>query len=96
MSRPRPTDAEFAELKRKRDESLNAAIDKLCAEQGWARDQTHVHVSGAGECYCDCPDGPCQHIWNGPNVEFDDGQGVSRTCSRCGEMAFSHSMRFAP
>ena len=94
--KPRPTDAEFEELKRKRDESIAASVAALCAEHGWNPVDAHVHVSGAGSCYCACPDGPCQHIWDGPSVEFDDGHGMSVTCSRCGTLAFSHDMRFAP
>lgn len=97
MLKPRLTDAEFDELKRKRDESVAQSVAHLCEEMGWNPKEAHVlHVSGAGKCYCACPDGPYQHIWDGPMQEFDDGNGVSATCSRCGALAFSHDMRFAP
>jgi hypothetical protein len=94
--KPRPTDVEFDELKRKRDASINASIDSICAEHGWDRSEVQVHVSGSADCYCACPDGPCQHIWDGPDIEFDDGHGMSASCSRCGTLAFSHDMRCAP
>lgn len=92
----RPTDAEFDALKRKRDESVRESVARICTEQGWDMTKVAVHTSHSADCYCACPDGPCQHIWDGPNVEFDDGQGMSVTCSRCGELAFSHSMRTGP
>lgn len=94
--KPRPTDAEFEELKRKRDASINDSIARICAEHGWDRNEVHAHASHASGCYCACPDGPCQHVWDGPTVEFDDGCGMTTTCSRCGEWSFNHDMRCAP
>ena len=35
MLKPRPTDAEFDELKRKRNESVASAFAKMCEEMGW-------------------------------------------------------------
>lgn len=95
----RPSDAEFDDLKRKRDDSISASIAKICAEQGWDPVAAHVHISGAGPCYCACPDGPCQHIWDGPEyTEELEGGGLmsSVTCSRCGTPAIYHDMRFGP
>jgi hypothetical protein len=94
VTRPRPTDAEFDELKRKRDESIWAAAARVCVEQGWDPGEAHVHVSGAGACYCACPDGPCQHVWDGPEYEGENGSSV--TCSRCGTPAIYHDMRCGP
>lgn len=95
MSRaPRPSDAEFDELKRKRDAALEQVIDELCAKHGFDRSKAIVHVSGGGPCYCACPDGPCQHIWDGP--DFVDDGAVSGTCSRCGAIAMFHDMRCMP
>lgn len=91
----RPTEAEFAELKRKRDEAVNKAIDEMCAEQGWERGAVHVHASHAGDCYCDCPNGPCQHEFGGWR-EFEDGSGGETFCQRCGTGSMSHSMRCGP
>lgn len=91
--KPRPTDEEFAELARQRDEALEAVVQATCDKMGWPREKTTFHVSGLGKCYCACPDGPCQHIWDGPTVEDDNC--VSVTCSRCGANSFSHDLRFA-
>lgn len=96
MKQPRPTEAEFDELKRKRDAALAETVDAVCAEWGWDRSQVAVHVSHSSVCYCACPDGPCQHDWSGPNVPIGDGHGFSVTCSRCGASAISHDMRCAP
>lgn len=99
--KPRPTDAEFDELKRKRDEAIAAAAESMRAEY-WpdaAPGSLHVHASHAGECYCSCPDGPCQHIWDGPEyTEEPEGGGFmsSVTCSRCGTPAIFHDMRCGP
>ncbi len=98
MSKPRPTDEEFAELARKRDESIEAMIRDVCEEHGWPRAEVHAHVSHTGKCYCACPDGPCQHVWDGPEyIENDEGGFMSsRTCSRCGAVAAHHDMRWMP
>jgi hypothetical protein len=32
----------------------------------------------------------CEHVWDGPMVEFDGGESV--TCSKCGEWAINVSM----
>lgn len=92
--RPRPTDEEFAELARKRHEAVNESIARICKEQGWDLANTHVHCSHSSICYCDCPDGPCQHVWNGPEEVGDNYSSV--TCSRCGMSAISHDMRYGP
>lgn len=91
---PRPSDAEFDELKRKRDEATSAAVLAICAEEGWDPAMVSVHSSHAGNCYCACPDGPCQHVWDGKPYEEDCCW--SATCSRCGTLALSHDMRVGP
>jgi len=104
MTKPRPTDEEFADLARKRDESIAAMVAQVCKEHGWDPAATTFHASHQHGCYCACPDGPCQHVWDGPQVPLglEEGEdeskasGWSSTCSRCGADAFSHSMRFAP
>jgi hypothetical protein len=95
----RPTDAEFEELKRKRDESIAAWVAALCKEHGWDPNVVQTHVSHNSACYCACPDGPCQHIWNGPEyTEESEGGGFmsSVTCARCGTPAIYHDMRCGP
>ena len=94
--KPRPTDAEFDELKRKRDESVRATVQRICEEQGWDPAKAHVHASHTGGCYCACPDGPCQHVWDGLEYLSEDECLSSVTCSRCGAVAAYHDMRCAP
>ncbi len=96
-SKPRPTDAEFEELKRKRDEAMVTVVKELCEQNGWDPKTVRVHGSHAGDkCYCACPDGPCQHIWDGPQYTSEDLCLVSSTCSRCGAVAAFHDMRVGP
>ena len=40
--------------------------------------------------------GPCEHKWDGPDWESEDGCACSVTCSLCGCTAMSHDMRNAP
>lgn len=101
---PRPTDEEFAELARQRDESVMATIKALSETHGFDLKSTTIHMSHAGKCYCACPDGPCQHIWDGPTepIGLEEGEPPesalcwSSTCSRCGISAMSHDMRCGP
>ena len=44
-------------------------------------------------CVCHCPDGPCGHVWDGPERERYAGRVVSVTCSRCGAWAIDHDAR---
>jgi|ERR1700761_2484792 len=95
--KPRPTDEEFEELRRKRDEALSKHIEEMCKEEGWDIKAVHVHSRDReSACYCGCPDGPCQHIWDGPEHVSEDQLMSSATCSRCGEIAFYHHMRVLP
>lgn len=43
-----------------------------------------------GQCKCNCPDGPCEHIWDGEVVE-EDGMSTA-TCSRCDKWQINHDM----
>lgn len=102
--RQRPTDEEFAELARKRDEAVEAMVSAMCEKHGWDRSKTAFHASHMHGCYCACPDGPCQHIWDGPSqpIGLEEGEDPrsascwSVTCSRCGCDAMSHDMRCMP
>lgn len=92
----RPTEAEFEELKRKRDAAIQEAVVAACKTMGWDPSQAHVHASHTGGCYCACPNGPCQHVWDGPEVtsdEEDQGFWSSGSCSRCGAVQMYHDIR---
>jgi hypothetical protein len=94
MSKPRPTEAEFDELKRTRDAAYEAWFAEMCAEKGWNPADVLVHRSHGSGCYCNCPDGPCQHEWNGE--PHQEGGMWTSTCSRCGEWSINHDMRCGP
>ena len=93
---PRPTEAEFEELKSKRDEAVSKMVESICKKQGWDPNTVTSHVSHSYGCYCACPDGPCQHLWDGPEYVSDDECMMSVTCSLCGAVAAYHDMRCAP
>ncbi len=52
--------------------------------------------SSSEQCRCRCPEGPCEHKWDGPWVETDAHGGESVTCSRCGMTSMGHSMWIGP
>lgn len=89
------TDDDFDRLKAERDASLQAEVAAFCAKHGWDAKEVHVHASGAGGCYCACPEGPCQHEFEGWR-EFEDGNGGSTVCKHCGLDSFSHDIRIMP
>lgn len=74
-------------------ETLDEIVERVRAAGGIV----HLDRGGASEtCSCRCPDGPCEHRWDGDPAEFDDGRGWTSTCSRCGMWAINHGMRVAP
>jgi hypothetical protein len=95
---PKLTDEEFAELARQRDEALAKTLEEL-RQKYWPNAKTedlHFHVSPPqNQCYCDCPDGPCQHEFSGWRP-FEDGRGGEQFCQRCGLGSMAHDIRFAP
>lgn len=56
-----------------------------------------VHICGPGtaRCACACPDGPCDHRWDGAWIDVDEQESTA-TCSRCGMSALSHGLWVAP
>ncbi|HEV7433923.1 MAG TPA: hypothetical protein VGO22_03490 [Pseudorhizobium sp.] len=91
-----PTEAEFAELKRRRDNTLSEFLEQTAIRLFGSTEGVTAHVNRGGnrdDCYCGCPDGPCQHEWNGPWREFEDGCGGEVTCARCGMGSMSHDLR---
>ena len=95
VTRPRPTEAEFDELKRKRAEAMVRVRERIAEKWGVKPEELHIHDCDAGSpCYCACPDGPCQHVWDGP--EYTEENMSSVTCSRCGTPAIYHDMRVGP
>lgn len=87
----RPTDAEFEELKLQRAAAIDSVLQAVAKQWGCDPADLRAHDCDAGQCYCACPDGPCQHVWNGPEHSEDCMSSV--TCSRCGTPAIYHDMR---
>lgn len=50
------------------------------------QDRITVHVCGVR----------CDHVWDGPIVEFNDGCSMTSTCSKCGAWAINISVMELP
>lgn len=87
---PRP---DFDALRKARNARTSEWIAKFAAEHGVPASEVRTTFNPHA-CYCACAaGGPCEHLWDGEGVEFDDGCGWSATCSRCGTTSMGHSMR---
>ena len=86
---------DFAALRAKRDATLRKWVEDFAREHGIDPEKMLVHVSGGHGCYCDCPNGPCEHEFTGWR-ECDDGCGGEQVCRLCGTGAMSHSLRTGP
>lgn len=83
---------DFEALRAERNASVLEQHKKLEKEYGVKFGSTF----NPNACYCACgsdPKGPCEHKWDGPGWESEDGCASSITCSRCGTTAMSHSLR---
>lgn len=86
----------FAALRAERNAKAQAWAEKFAEEHGVPL-QSLRRSHNPNACYCACgTGGPCEHRWDGPDWESDDGLCSSVTCSRCGSTAMSHDMRYAP
>lgn len=83
---------DFEALRAERNAKRRAWEAKMVAE-GWQAAH-HCALSREDACYCACPDGPCEHTWDGEPYQSDKLS--SAICSRCGALAFSHGMRVMP
>lgn len=86
---------DFEALRKARNENIRRAVREMCAEHGWDESTMHMHSFNPDACYCNCPEGPCEHDFQGWR-EFEDGSGGEQVCSRCSLGAMSHSMRVGP
>lgn len=77
---------------------LRARLAARCGCAAEAIPVTTIHVCGPSRetCRCQCPDGPCEHVWDGPWAESEDGLLQTATCSRCGMWASDHDLWVAP
>lgn len=53
-----------------------------CPSHCTCKPKITVHVCGV----------KCEHVWDGPQQEFDEGAGMTATCSKCGAWAINVSM----
>ena len=96
----KPTESEFTELKRKRDEGILKVVAEV-RKKLWpdAPDDEPVQFhcrDYSADCYCNCPEGPCQHEFDGwRDIHDDEGRvcGGEQFCQRCGMGSMNHSMR---
>ena len=86
---------DFEALRAARNKAVQEHMQKLAEEWGEPVESLRTNFN-PNSCYCACPDGPCEHSWDGPMYESEDGCLSSTTCSRCGMTSFSHSMRVLP
>ena len=82
---------DFEALRKTRNEAVQKMVDEVAVEMGWKPGEV-AHNFDLNSCYCDCPNGPCEHNFTGWR-EFEDGSGGEQVCSRCGTGAMSHSLR---
>lgn len=85
---------DFEALRAERNSKVMEHHQRLAEEHGLPL-QSLRSTFNPSACYCACgTGGPCEHDWDGEPYESDGMW--SRTCSRCGITAFSHTMRTAP
>lgn len=86
---------DFDTLRAERNAKFAETVAKLRAE-GWSVDSLCArHDPNACYCACGCG-GPCEHDWDGVPYESEADGMWSATCSKCGELAYNHSMRVLP
>ncbi len=95
------TDADFEPLKRERDASLRASAEAMARALGWdGMTPIADHARGTSGCHCACPDGPCQHEFEGwREITAEDDVtviGGETVCRHCGLGAMSHDLGFMP
>lgn len=90
---PKP---DFAALRAARNESVQAMIKAAWISMGGDPNATAIPSTfNPNACYCACPDGPCEHDFQGWR-DFEDGSGGEQVCSRCGCGAMHHSLMTGP
>lgn len=80
---------DFEELRRKRRDVYEKCIQDICTKWGLGIEALRSQVLSNESCYCGCPEGPCEHLFQGWR-EFSDGNGGEQFCERCGLGAMAH------
>jgi hypothetical protein len=93
MSR-RDTSVDFEALRAERNRQHREWVDQM-RDQGWQVSLCSINDEKA--CYCACATGgPCEHAWDGEPYDSPITGAWSTTCSKCGELSYSHSLRTGP
>ena len=82
---PKP---DFEKLRRERNDAVTNMVESL----GYSVDQSTFNTDA---CYCACPDGPCEHDFQGWRPIYDDNDnecGSETVCTRCGCGSMHHSL----
>lgn len=56
-------------------------------------EETFAPRARVATCRCRCPEGECEHKWDGMWWDAEDGRSCSVTCSICGAIRMNHDMR---
>lgn len=104
----KPVRPDFEKLRKERNAAYDAMVTKLMEEyvdKNNPKGITFHSTFNPKACYCNCGLTDiggntvvrlCEHLWNGPVLELENGQLITASCSLCGMTAYSHDMRFAP
>lgn len=87
---------DFEALRAKRNAAAYEMIKEVAVSLGCGSDKV-VSTFNPDSCYCNCPEGPCEHNWQGSRPLYNSqGRecGFESFCSRCNMGAMSHDMRF--
>ena len=82
---------DFEALRAERNAAVQSMVEAIAKDHGW--DAAEVQTSfDPLACYCACPDGPCEHDFQGC-YDFKDGSSGETVCRRCGQSAMLHSVQ---
>lgn len=89
---------DFDALRAERNARVERCMMEMAKELGWKEGDPPPTCSFDPEaCYCACPDGPCEHDFQGWQEREVEGGVIGETvCTRCGMGAMSHSRRVGP
>lgn len=86
---------DFDALRAKRNGAVQNMIDGIAKDYGW--DTSKVQSTfDPNACYCACPNGPCEHDFQGSEPIYNDNDeecGAQAVCTRCGLGAMYHDIR---
>ena len=84
------SEPDFEKLRAERNVVMKSRMEAIGRKHGFSSDQVQLSFD-PNSCYCVCPDGPCEHDFQGWR-SFEDGSGGETVCQRCGMGAMHHSL----